>query len=242
MRDHDGRVLGTEGFYVDITHDYETDVRGAVDDAVADLAENRIAIEQAKTIMMLACGITAERAFEVLVWRSQETNTKVRALATQFVRDVLAMAPVGSTSPARSTNCCSARTSSIRPRRQPAGDPPGPPGTRRASRRRHQCGNDVHLGSLGRRHRPPLSGVLDATRHPRCRFPHPRVNSRWTRQPLGVVFAGQARDDGLATTRPKPSTRDAGQTAAPRPPRATKRAARAEASHLRSHHPRRAER
>lgn len=96
MRDHDGRVLGTEGFYVDITHDYETDVRGAVDDAVADLAENRIAIEQAKTIMMLAYGITAERAFEVLVWRSQETNTKVRALATQFVRDVLAMAPVGS--------------------------------------------------------------------------------------------------------------------------------------------------
>ena len=29
MRDHDGRVLGTEGFYVDITHDYESDVRGA---------------------------------------------------------------------------------------------------------------------------------------------------------------------------------------------------------------------
>ncbi|MFD7842201.1 ANTAR domain-containing protein [Nocardia sp. NPDC059764] len=30
---------------------------------------------------MLAYGVTAEQAFRVLVWRSQETNTKLRALA-----------------------------------------------------------------------------------------------------------------------------------------------------------------
>lgn len=34
---------------------------------------------------MLIYGISAERAFDVLVWRSQETNTKVRTLAEHLV-------------------------------------------------------------------------------------------------------------------------------------------------------------
>jgi hypothetical protein len=32
-------------------------------------------------------GISAERAFDVLVWRSQETNTKLRKLACQLIED-----------------------------------------------------------------------------------------------------------------------------------------------------------
>ena len=42
-------------------------------------------IEQAKGVLMAAYGITADRAFEVLVWRSQETNLKLRELALRFM-------------------------------------------------------------------------------------------------------------------------------------------------------------
>ena len=34
---------------------------------------------------MAAYGISAERAFDILVWRSQETNVKVRDLAARFL-------------------------------------------------------------------------------------------------------------------------------------------------------------
>jgi len=34
---------------------------------------------------MAAYGISAERAFDILVWRSQETNVKVRDLAAHFL-------------------------------------------------------------------------------------------------------------------------------------------------------------
>ena len=42
-------------------------------------------IEQAKGVLMAAYGITADRAFEILVWRSQETNLKLRELALRFM-------------------------------------------------------------------------------------------------------------------------------------------------------------
>ena len=34
---------------------------------------------------MAAYGISPERAFDILVWRSQETNLKVRDLAARFL-------------------------------------------------------------------------------------------------------------------------------------------------------------
>jgi AmiR/NasT family two-component response regulator len=42
-------------------------------------------IEQAKGVLIAAYGISANRAFEILMWRSQETNVKVRELATRFM-------------------------------------------------------------------------------------------------------------------------------------------------------------
>ena len=36
---------------------------------------------------MMTYGISAERAFDILVWRSQETNTKLRKLASQVIDD-----------------------------------------------------------------------------------------------------------------------------------------------------------
>ena len=53
--------------------------------AVSKVAEARAEIEQAKGLLMAAYGISADRAFDILVWRSQETNVKVRDLARRFL-------------------------------------------------------------------------------------------------------------------------------------------------------------
>ncbi|MDT7791519.1 MAG: hypothetical protein QOD59_955, partial [Mycobacterium sp.] len=60
-----------------------------VTEAVAEIAEARSGIEQAKGMLMLIYRINADSAFELLRWRSQETNTKLRALAEQIAKDFL---------------------------------------------------------------------------------------------------------------------------------------------------------
>ncbi|MDT2004801.1 ANTAR domain-containing protein [Rhodococcus opacus] len=85
MVDEAGQVIGTSGFYIDITEAQETEVQESVDEVVAELARSRAVIEQAKGALMLVYGITAERAFDVLTWHSQETNTKLRAIAEHLV-------------------------------------------------------------------------------------------------------------------------------------------------------------
>ena len=59
--------------------------------AVAEIAESRSAIDQAKGMLMLVYRITEDTAFELLRWRSQETNVKLRVLAEQIIRDFLAL-------------------------------------------------------------------------------------------------------------------------------------------------------
>ena len=87
--DDAGEVVGTHGFYVDVTPSM-TQVRDAtVTEAVAEIAEARSGIEQAKGMLMLVYRINADSAFELLRWRSQETNTKLRALAEQIAKDFL---------------------------------------------------------------------------------------------------------------------------------------------------------
>ena len=86
LYDDDGDVVGTHGFYVDVT---PTDRarEELVSAAVAEIAENRATIEQAKGMLMLIYRITEESAFELLKWRSQETNVKLRMLADQVLAD-----------------------------------------------------------------------------------------------------------------------------------------------------------
>lgn len=79
--DDTGAVTGTTGFYVDVTDVLQADVSAAV----SEVAESRAVIEQAKGVLMVAYGISAERAFDILVWRSQETNVKVRDVAARFL-------------------------------------------------------------------------------------------------------------------------------------------------------------
>ncbi|MFC9838770.1 PAS and ANTAR domain-containing protein [Rhodococcus sp. NPDC127530] len=85
LHDDTGTVIGTSGFYIDITDFYHGDVKKSVDEAVASLTESRAVIEQAKGALMLIYGIPADRAFDVLAWRSQQTNTRLRTLAEQLV-------------------------------------------------------------------------------------------------------------------------------------------------------------
>ena len=80
----DGDVVGSEGFYVDLS-DLGQDL--SVDAAIADFTEHRAQIEQAKGILMAVYGIPAQHAFDILVWRSQETNTKLRTLVEQVIAD-----------------------------------------------------------------------------------------------------------------------------------------------------------
>jgi PAS domain S-box-containing protein len=96
LRDDAGVVIGTHGFYVDVTRDVMRESERAhqqsVSDAVAEIAVSRSAIEQAKGMLMLVYRIDAEAAFDLLKWRSQACNVKLRALAEQIVVDFLGLA------------------------------------------------------------------------------------------------------------------------------------------------------
>ncbi len=92
MLDESGAVLGTAGYYIDLTTTFDEtrhETRQEVlDEALPDLFENRAAIEQAKGVLMYVYRVSAEQAFRVLQWRSQETNVKLRALARQVLVEV----------------------------------------------------------------------------------------------------------------------------------------------------------
>jgi hypothetical protein len=89
LHDDGGAVVGTHGFYVDVTPSIREVHDEVVTEAVAEIAELRSGIEQTKGMLMLIYRINADSAFELLKWRSQETNTKLRVLAEQIAEDFL---------------------------------------------------------------------------------------------------------------------------------------------------------
>jgi ANTAR domain/PAS fold len=92
MLDESGAVVGTAGYYIDLTNTFDETRhetrREVLDAALPDLFENRAAIEQAKGVLMYVYRVSADQAFRVLQWRSQETNVKLRGLAKQLLADV----------------------------------------------------------------------------------------------------------------------------------------------------------
>lgn len=86
LNDESGRLIGTHGFYVDVTPS-DAMTTAIVTAALTDIAENRAAIEQVKGMLMLIYRVDADTAFELLRWRSQETNVKLRLLAERLVVD-----------------------------------------------------------------------------------------------------------------------------------------------------------
>ncbi|MGN7779670.1 PAS and ANTAR domain-containing protein [Mycolicibacterium sp. 22603] len=91
--DDSGRtVIGSHGFYIDLTPPQvprSREQQNQVSEAVAEITEARSGIEQAKGMLMLIYRISGDTAFDLLRWRSQETNTRLKSLAQQLVTDFL---------------------------------------------------------------------------------------------------------------------------------------------------------
>ena len=106
--DDTGAEVGLHGFYVDVTPISQDggkrsrDHHREVSEAVAEIAESRGPIEHAKGMLMLAYRIDEQQAFDLLKWRSQEANVKLRALAVQLVADLAGLA-YDETLPSRSS-------------------------------------------------------------------------------------------------------------------------------------------
>jgi hypothetical protein len=87
LHDDEGDVIGTHGFYIDVSAPDGQVHEDAVSAKLAEISENRAGIEQAKGMLMLTYGLSATAAFELLRWLSQEANVKLRPLAEQIAED-----------------------------------------------------------------------------------------------------------------------------------------------------------
>src|SRR5258707_1175393 len=67
------------------------DGKADVGEGYADGGPQRAGIEQAKGMLMLIYGMDASAAFDLLRWRSQETNVKLKLLARQVAADFVAL-------------------------------------------------------------------------------------------------------------------------------------------------------
>lgn len=79
-----GEVTGSSGFYVDVTETLDRTVQESVDELVDEISSSRAAIEQAKGMLMIVYGISADRAFDILIWCSQQKNVKLRRISEQL--------------------------------------------------------------------------------------------------------------------------------------------------------------
>ncbi|GAB4586523.1 PAS and ANTAR domain-containing protein [Nocardia sp. IFM 10818] len=93
ITDDEGAIIGTAGYYIDVTAAVTAQRNHVVDELLPDLVEHRGIIEQAKGMLMMAYGVGADQAFRVLTWRSQATNTKLRTLAAALVSAVTSRPP-----------------------------------------------------------------------------------------------------------------------------------------------------
>jgi ANTAR domain/PAS fold len=87
LYDDQGAVIGTHGFYVDVARLPERVNEDLVTARLAEIADLRAGIEQAKGMLMLIYGIDSDAAFNLLRSLSQQVNIKVRLLAEQIVAD-----------------------------------------------------------------------------------------------------------------------------------------------------------
>jgi hypothetical protein len=81
LTDNEGAVMGTHGYYVDITPTSDRAREELITARVAEITEHRAVIEQAKGMLMLVYGLDEDAAFDLLRWRSQSSNVKLRRLA-----------------------------------------------------------------------------------------------------------------------------------------------------------------
>jgi PAS domain S-box-containing protein len=101
LHDEQNQVIGTHGFYIDVTP-AEQARQDQLTAAVIRIAQRRACIEHAKGMLMAIYEIDEAAAFELLKWRSQETQVKLRRLAEQVVTDFTSLRHNG-TMPPRAT-------------------------------------------------------------------------------------------------------------------------------------------
>jgi len=98
LTDRQDVVIGTHGYYVDITPSSDRAREDLISARVAEITEHRAVIEQAKGMLMMVYGLDDEAAFDLLRWRSQSSNVKLRRLAEKIVEDFRAVRDDGITS------------------------------------------------------------------------------------------------------------------------------------------------
>jgi hypothetical protein len=85
--DEGGKVVGTHGFYIDVTPAMTRKREETISAKVAEIAERRGAIERTKGMLMVVYGIDDAAAFELLKSLSQVRNMKLGLLAQQIAKD-----------------------------------------------------------------------------------------------------------------------------------------------------------
>ena len=89
--DDGGEVIGTQGFYIDVTPTPDDDPEHVITAKVAAIAERRSVIDQTKGMLMLVYGIDEAAAFNLLKSLSQVRNMKLGLLAQQIAKDFSAL-------------------------------------------------------------------------------------------------------------------------------------------------------
>ncbi|WP_374022955.1 PAS and ANTAR domain-containing protein [Mycobacterium sp. HNNTM2301] len=85
--DSTGEVVGTHGFYVDVTPTQSRKREERISEQVAEIAERRGAIDRTKGMLMLVYDVDELAAFNLLKSLSQVRNMKLSALAEQIAKD-----------------------------------------------------------------------------------------------------------------------------------------------------------
>jgi PAS domain S-box-containing protein len=88
VTDPSGRIVATRGFYIDVTEAFHADLQQEVGDELQVIVAHREVIEQAKGMLMAVYDISAEAAFSILKWRSQQLNVKLHDVAAKLVADL----------------------------------------------------------------------------------------------------------------------------------------------------------
>lgn len=88
VTDADGRIVATRGFYIDITDSFDADLQQEISDKLQVIVSHREVIDQAKGMLMLIYQLSADAAFAVLKWRSQELNVKLSTVAEKLIAEL----------------------------------------------------------------------------------------------------------------------------------------------------------
>ena len=86
----DGTVTELHGLVIDLTDATRAERQAEIAAAIEGVLEHRGIIEQAKGILMLALGVGADAAFQVLRAHSQASNVKLHEVAAGLVEAVVA--------------------------------------------------------------------------------------------------------------------------------------------------------